>query len=527
MGARIPERDWTMKFKFLGGTMSRADMQRLGGLGVVGFALLVGCGTIALGYPWVGAVIGGVATIEAGLRSVLSRRADALADEVDVYSRTVVDLERRLSRDLLTGYLNRSAFNRELAAFGRERADGGLVILMFFDLNRFKQVNDTLGHEVGDLLLIEVGRRAAAVLGEKALLARLGGDEFAAMVPWESDDQADACGRSIVDAMNLPFRLQGRSVEVSASVGLAIGDPAVHGCDELLRRADFAMYEVKGNGAGAYHIFDDMLSNRQLRENTIRIELGKSAFEERFQLHYQPIICARSGRVEKAEALLRTSASSLAGVSPALMVSVAEDSGQIVALTDWTIDSALAASQQMGVPVAVNVSPIYFRHANFADRLIDRLLASNAHPSSIIVEVTEGVLIADIQTARESIDHLRAIGIEVYLDDFGTGYSSLSYLQNFELDGLKFDRSFVQDLGRSDKAARIIRAMIDVAHTLNMKAVIEGVESEWQARILQLQGCDYLQGYHFGVPMALPGFLDMMDSQKADPPNAWLGQQRA
>jgi len=141
--------------------------------------------------------------------------------------------------------------------------------------------------------------------------------------------------------------------------------------------------------------------------------------------------------------------------------------------------------------------------------------------------VTEGVLIADIQTARESIDHLRAIGIEVYLDDFGTGYSSLSYLQNFELDGLKFDRSFVQDLGRSDKAARIIRAMIDVAHTLNMKAVIEGVESEWQARILQLQGCDYLQGYHFGVPMALPGFLDMMDSQKADPPNAWLGQQRA
>lgn len=254
-------------------------------------------------------------------------------------------------------------------------------------------------------------------------------------------------------------------------------------------------------GVGAFHIFDDLLSNRQLRESSIRAEIGKARFDERFQLHYQPIIEARTGRIAKAEALLRSRGDAMSGVSPALMVSVAEDSGQIVGLTEWTIDTALAAAKQLEVPVAVNLSPIYFRHPNFANRLIERLVATGAHPSSLIVEVTEGVMISDIRAARESIDFLRAVGVQVYLDDFGTGYSSLSYLQNFELDGMKLDRSFIQDIGKSDKAMRIIRAMIDFAHSLNMQTVIEGVESEWQARMLQLQGCDFLQGYELGIPM--------------------------
>lgn len=499
------------KMKTEGASQSR---NRLIGLGAVGFAMVLGCVAISLGYAWVGAVIGAMAAWEAGVRSSYNRQVRALSRQVNGFSETVGDLEHRLNHDLLTGHLNRSAFNAQLADYAKDHGEAGLIILIFFDLNRFKQVNDTLGHEVGDLLLIEVGRRAAEVLGKSALLARLGGDEFAAMIPWRSDEQADQCGRALVDAMNQPFRLQERTVEVSASVGLAIGDPAVHGCDELLRRADFAMYEVKGKGGGAYHIFDDLLSHRQLRENTIRIELGKSCFSDRFELHYQPIISARGGAIEKAEALLRTKASTLAGVSPALMVSVAEDSGQIVELTDWTLECALEASHQMGLPVAVNLSPLYIRHANFTDRVIDRMLASGAHPSSLIIEVTEGVLISDIKATREAIDQLRAIGIQVYLDDFGTGYSSLSYLQNFELDGLKFDRSFVQELGRNDRSVRIIRSMIDVAHTLNMKTVIEGVESEWQARILQLQGCDFLQGYQFGVPMPLPQFLQLLDQQR-------------
>ena len=427
-----------------------------------------------------------------------------------------IDQARRLSQDSLTGHLNRAAFQEKLNALSNAESGVGLIVMLFFDLNRFKEVNDTLGHDIGDLLLIEVARRAQHVLGDALAIARLGGDEYAAILRWTDDHQAAACAQAIVDAMNQPFRLRDRTVEVSASVGVAIGDPAVHGGDELLRRADVAMYEVKGTGGGAFHIFDDVLSNRQLRETSIRAELGKAAFEERFLLHYQPIICARTGRIEKAEALLRTTASSLRGISPSVMVSVAEDSGQIVALTEWTIDTALVAAKKLDCAIAVNLSPLYFRHANFAEHLIDRLLRSGCSPSSLIVEVTEGVLISDIASARASIDQLRAIGIEVYLDDFGTGYSSLSYLQNFELDGMKLDRSFIQELGSSEKTVRIVRSMIDFSHSLNMACVIEGVESDWQARILQLQGCDYLQGYEFAVPMPFAEFEDLLAAHRAE-----------
>ena len=419
----------------------------------------------------------------------------------------IAGLRSDLRLDPLTGHLNRTAFTAALADLARSDSRSTLVSLFFFDLNRFKEVNDTLGHDIGDQLLREVGNRAAEVLGERIALARLGGDEFAAITAYRDESEARLLAQALVDAIARPFRLGERRVEVSASVGVAIGDAAVHGGEELLRRADAAMYEVKGDagggGRGGYHVFDDLLSNRQMRETSIRKELAKARFEERFELHYQPIVNARTGMIEKAEALLRSQDHAMTGIPPSLMVSVAEDSGQIVELTDWTIDTAIAAAKRLGVPVAINLSPAYFRRADFAVKLIERLIEARCAPSQLIVEVTEGVLIADIKTARETIDHLRAIGIEVWLDDFGTGYSSLSYLQNFELDGIKLDRGFIQELGRTDKATRIVRAMIDFSHSLGMKTVVEGIESEWQARILQLQGCDFLQGYELGVPMPM------------------------
>lgn len=422
------------------------------------------------------------------------------------------DLSVQLARDPLTGHLNRLAFTRRLAELAKSSTTSSMIMVVFFDLNRFKEVNDTLGHDVGDALLKEVGSRAAKQLDGCVALARLGGDEFAAILYYEGEEHARRISAALVDAIGRPFKLGDRHVEVSASVGVAIGDPGVHGGEELLRRADVAMYEVKGTSGGAFHIFDDLLSNRQMRESLIRTELAKTRFNDRLKLHYQPIINARTGRIQKAEALLRSNTDSLIGISPAQVVSVAEDSGQIVALTDWTIDTALEAAKSLGIPIAVNLSPVYFRHNDFADRVIERLIATESHPSSLIIEVTEGVLISDISSARESIDHLRAIGLKVYLDDFGTGYSSLSYLQNFELDGIKLDRSFIQDLGKTDKAVKIIRSMIDFSHSLNMKTVVEGIESEWQARILQLQGCDFLQGYDLGLPMGLTELRAQLDA---------------
>ncbi|WP_340587500.1 putative bifunctional diguanylate cyclase/phosphodiesterase [Erythrobacter alti] len=430
---------------------------------------------------------------------------------------TIVSLEesqRKMRIDPLTGHLNRTAFTTILHDLAAIDSKSSMIMVLFFDLNRFKEVNDTLGHDVGDRLLQSVGERTSEVLNDPVAIARLGGDEFAAILPFESEEKTREVGEALINAIGRPYRLADRLVEVSASLGIAIGDPVVHGGDELLRRADMAMYEMKNAGRGAYHIFDDLMSNRQIRENSIRVELGKSQFDSRFMLHYQPIVDARTGRTEKVEALLRSQGTVLDGISPALMVSVAEDSGQIVQLTEWTLDTALQAVAQIRRPVTVNVSPVYFRHEDFAERLIDRLIASGQSPSSLVVEVTEGVLISDIVGARESIDLLRTVGIEVYLDDFGTGYSSLSYLQNFELDGMKLDKSFIQRLGQSDKAIRIIRSMVDFSHSLGMKTVIEGVESEWQARLLQLQGCDYLQGYELGVPMALETMVGRLNSER-------------
>lgn len=427
------------------------------------------------------------------------------------------ELSEQLDRDPLTGHLNRLAFTRCLSQLARAKSDNTMIILLFFDLNKFKEVNDTLGHDIGDALLIEVGKRAEQVLGDAIAVARLGGDEFAAILPYKDENATRSIAETLVTHLGKPYRLNERHVEVSASVGLAVGDPAIHGGEELLRRADLAMYEVKGFSSGAFHIFDDLLSNRQARESLIRTELGKSDFEKRFILHYQPIFDAREGHVAKVEALLRTKeGEKLAGIGPSQMVSVAEDSGLIVELTDWTIRTALDAATDIDLPVAVNVSPLYFRHPNFADRVIELLIEAQACPSFLVIEITESVLIADIPTAKESIDYLRAVGVKVYLDDFGTGFSSLSYLQNFELDGIKLDRTFIQGVGKANKSSRIVRSMIDFSHSLNMKAVVEGVESEWQARMLQMQGCDYLQGFDLGLPMPLEELRAFLDTKATE-----------
>ena len=423
------------------------------------------------------------------------RRVAAMAAERDI-------LRLQLHRDPLTGLLNRAAFNAALDALALR--DSGAEVVIFFDLDRFKDVNDTYGHKTGDALLIEVARRAGEVLADAVIFARLGGDEFAAIVPFSGEYQAERYGNAIVEAMNQPFDIDGCRIDVAASVGIAVGDPMFDDAEELLRRADIAMYEAKGSPRGGWRLFDEVLDGRQVRESSIRVELGKSMIEKAFALHYQPLCDARTGVHTSVEALLRSQSPRLSDVGTATLIAIAEDSGQIVPLTDWTIETALEATRALsGVPVAVNISPVYFRHPDFVQRLFDKLLFARVRPGLFTVEVTEGVLIADIAAARQSITRLREIGVRVFLDDFGTGYSSLSYLQNFELDGLKLDKSFLRDVGDKRKATQIIRSVIDFGHSLDMRVVVEGVESDWQARLLQLLGCDLLQGYEIGVPMPL------------------------
>ena len=414
------------------------------------------------------------------------------------------DVQRQLQCDPLTGLMNRTAFNKALDELRSIESASGTVMVLFFDLDRFKDVNDTLGHRVGDQLLVEIAQRAGEVLEEAPAFARLGGDEFAAILPVSSSSAAQAYGNSIVSRVNEPIVIDHHSVNVAASVGIAIGDTMLDDGHELLRRADTAMYEAKGAPRGRCRIFDDKLHSQQIHEGFVRVELGRSLLENTLCLHYQPLIDARSGLMSSAEALLRTDAHALATVDTATLVSIAEKSGQIIQLTEWTMETAFAAIRALQTtPIALNVSPVYFRQPHFVNSIVDRLLQTDTPPELLTLEITEGVLIGDIELARESISRLREIGIRVYLDDFGTAYSSLSYLQHFELDGLKLDKTFLRNVGDENKSRRVIKSMIDFGHSLDMLVVVEGVESDWQARLLQLLGCDYLQGYEFGAAMPL------------------------
>jgi diguanylate cyclase (GGDEF)-like protein len=495
------------------------------------YFLSLGTGTVIVGaaiyllaslpsLAGLAAAVGLLLVVTATLRGW--QKARRMTDEL---ATTHHELRIRSGTDPLTGLLNRGAFNTEL-----ERCEGlyeDVLIVLFFDLNRFKDVNDTFGHRAGDDLLIQVAERARRAIGPEPVMARLGGDEFAALIAWHSDRTPQDYARDIVTAVAAPFVIDGQCVEVGASVGIAVGDPSKMAGSELLRRADLAMYAAKGSPDIKWRLFDDALDRRETRDSSVRVELGKAMIENAFSLHFQPLVKARTGRFESAEALLRSQSAALRDVPPATLISIAEASGQIHALTEWTLDSALSAVHALGdAPIAVNISPIYFRKADFVHRLMDKLLVTQTRPELLILEVTEGVLIENLEVTRHSLGRLREIGVRIFLDDFGTGYSSLSYLQNFELDGLKLDKSFLRSAGDRRKANQIIRSMIDFGHSLDMSVVVEGVECDWQVRLLQLLGADLLQGYEIGMPMALTELAAFRTSNLNQAPDVDLVDER-
>ena len=419
-------------------------------------------------------------------------------------------LGKQTRMDPLTGLLNRGAF---LEAFDAARAAGkGPVSVLFIDLDKFKDVNDTLGHRAGDEVLIEIANRCRRIVGDDNPLARLGGDEFATLFAHGTRRPVEEIGQAVVDLAGQPMVIDGKLVTIGASVGIASGDLETDSTEDLLRRADLAMYDAKGSPHGAFRIFDDALSSRQSLESSIRVALANPVFTSEMTMVYQPVIDARTGKLESAEALLRWRSREIGDVSPSTLIPIAEASGHIDLLTEWTLDKVFETIRRLdGAGIAVNISPIYFKHPEFVHRIFDRLLAAQVRPDLLTLEITEGILISNMDRAQQAIARLRDVGVRIFLDDFGTGYSSLSYLQNFELDGLKLDKSFLRNVGEKRQATQIIRTMINFGHSLDMKVVVEGVENEWQARLLQLIGCDLLQGFELGVPMTLDDLLIFRD----------------
>jgi len=408
-----------------------------------------------------------------------------------------------VSTDPLTGLMNRVAFNQALDHLGRGPDTGDLAIL-FFDLNRFKDVNDSLGHKAGDRLLTEAAGRLRLILAPATAVARMEGDEFAAIVPVKGPARPEALADAVGEALRQPFIIDGQAVLIGTSIGIAYGNLAYDEGQTLLKRAELAMYDAKAAKLTTFRTFDDSMEERVSAKTSVRAELGKAMLADELLLNYQPIVSSRTGELKSVEALLRWKSARLGDVSPGVLVPIAEESGQIIELSDWVIDQALATIKALGdVAVGVNISPLHFRHRNFAAMIADKLLAAGVRPDLLYIEITEGVLISHMEAAKRTIADLRNLGIRVYLDDFGTGYSSLSYLQTFELDGMKIDKSFLNDLGQRPQATQIMRSVIDLGHSLNLAVVAEGVETEWQARLLQLLNCDLLQGFYFAPPMAL------------------------
>jgi diguanylate cyclase (GGDEF)-like protein len=406
--------------------------------------------------------------------------------------------------DALTGLPNRAMLEDRLAhELARIRGGSGLLAVLYLDLDGFKAINDTLGHPAGDELIREVGRRLAATVRSTDLVARIGGDEFA-IVQCDIDSPAAAeilCMR-IIEAIHVPFEVAGTQARVGISLGLALGPVDAGERSELARKADIALYEAKAAGKGRYVFFAESMDATIRRRRDIESSL-RSALEagDQLEVYYQPLYSARTSEVAGAEALVRWHHPEHGLISPAMFVPIAEETGLIEQLGEWVLEQACRAAVRWPIStISVNVSAVQLRNPDFADRVIAVLDATGLDPSRLELEITETSFIENAANCQPNLIALRQRGIKLALDDFGTGYSSFTHLQNFVVDRLKIDRSFVSTIGTDEEGSPIIQAIVDLAKASGLKITAEGVETAEQRAFLSHVGCNSLQGYLLARP---------------------------
>ncbi len=406
--------------------------------------------------------------------------------------------------DPLTGLPNRVLFHKQLreALARAARADGDVAVLLI-DLDRFKTVNDTLGHAVGDELLRAAAQRLRSCVREGDTVARMGGDEFAIVQNGlSSPDDARYLASRVVATMNTPLDLHGNNVVASASVGVALAPLDGRDPDELLKKADMAMYRVKGDGRRGFHFFEPAMDELLQSRRRLELDLREALELEQFELFYQPLYDLERERVTGCEALLRWRHPERGLVSPGDFIPLAEEIGLILPMGDWVLRRACseAARWPASVSLAVNLSPIQFRDRRLLDTVKGALDASGLSPQRLQLEITESVLLADNAANLDLLHDLRKLGVRISMDDFGTGYSSLSYLRSFPFDKIKIDQTFVRDIPRDADALAIIRAVADLGERLGIVTTAEGVETAEQFDELRRQGCREIQGYLISPP---------------------------
>jgi diguanylate cyclase (GGDEF)-like protein len=413
--------------------------------------------------------------------------------------------------DALTGLANRVLFRNHVDEVIAQSGDAAAALL-FLDLDRFKIVNDTLGHPIGDALLVEVANRFCRTLGDDCFAARLGGDEFAIYHIGKTEDVEDLA-RRIIACIAQPFEIEGHHIIIGTSVGIALSPSDGRDADELLKNADMALYRAKQEGKGGYRFFEPDMDRRMRDWHDMERDLREAIALEQFELYYQPLVSLEDQRVLAFEALIRWHHPLRGFVSPAEFIPVAEETGLINEIGGWVLEAATkqALSWPSDISVAVNVSPVQFRTGQLQFKVVSALNKSGLTAERLLLEITEGVFLQDGEQTGAVLNDLKALGVRFAMDDFGTGYSSLSYIRKFPFDKIKIDQSFVRGMNDDPESKAIVRAVTNLCRDLGMKSTAEGVETEEQAAILRSLGCDTAQGYFFGRPMRAADTLALFE----------------
>lgn len=420
--------------------------------------------------------------------------------------------------DALTGLPNRMML--------AERLQQGCVLarryqrylaVLFIDLDDFKPINDTLGHEVGDYILVEVAKRLDNELRPWDTVARFGSDEFVVLLPdLAHQDDVILVVERVLQGLSPPYWYRGSELRITASIGIAINDGSMENPRHLIQQADLAMYKAKRRGRNTYHWYTEDLNRKVSERVKLRSALQQAIEQQQFELHYQPQIHAPSGRVVGVEALIRWRHPERGNIPPSDFISLAEDTGQIMPISEWVLATACRDAQTLNamgvgsITMAVNISPMHFQRPGFLASIQQVLTDTGLAPALLELEITEGVLMESAEQAMQVLQGLRHLGVLIALDDFGTGFSSLSYLKRLPINRIKIDRSFVRDVINDRHDAAIIDGVVAMAGKMGLEVLVEGVEEVEQLNYLRQHGCDYFQGYYFARPMPLNdlrGFL--------------------
>ena len=430
----------------------------------------------------------------------------ALHEDVTAARLQEARIERLAHIDTVTGTANRHAFQEALDEALVAMRQGAGFGVHWLDLDRFKDVNDTFGHPVGDALLRLVAARIQGAVRSCDFVARLGGDEFAVIQRGVADaDDAETLAARLIPTLSAPYEIDGHRVDIGASVGVVIAPRHGETAEDLIRHADIALYQAKALGRGRHVVFDAGLEQELKLRRDLAADLGEAISTDAFMMHYQPILDLKRGGVGVCEALLRWAHPTLGQVSPAVIIKVAEETGAIIPLGAWALRRACrdALGWPGDIKVAVNLSAVQFAHGDLVAMVAGVLEETGLDPRRLELEITETVLLSDDAATIGTLHTLRAMGISIALDDFGTGYSSLSYLRRFPFDKIKIDQTFIRDLPSRTECVAIVRAVADLAKTLGMITVAEGVETADHLQRVAAAGCDQVQGYLISRPVPI------------------------